>query len=155
MNTLASLQKFCPRCGETKPLDTFTLRQSGPRAGQAVAHCKTCRTEASVVANAQDESLYRRVQWPSKLRRKYGISVAEYFAMLEEQGGKCATCGASSPGDRHYKRRGKVEMFHVDHCHATGRVRGLLCHLCNRALGLIRDNPEVAEKMSAYLRGGA
>jgi len=154
MQTLADTTKRCPRCNEVKGLFAFTIPQTGKRAGMPVSQCKTCRAETARQANAGDETLYRRVQWPSKLRTKYGIEPEEYYAMLEAQGGGCALCKASTPSDRHYKRRGKAEMFHVDHCHATGRVRGLLCHLCNRALGLIRDNADLADRMSAYLRKG-
>ena len=149
------LDRLCPRCETTKALSAFTIRKSGPRAGQAVAHCKQCSAAKARDANAADDTLYRRVQWPSKLRRQYGIEPEDYYAMLSAQGGGCATCGVTVPSERHYSRRGKPEMFHVDHCHTTGRVRGLLCHLCNRALGLIRDNQATAEKMSAYLRKGA
>ena len=154
MESLASAIKRCPRCNEAKDVSAFTLRLSGPRAGQPVAWCKTCTAESAREANANDGTLYRRVQWPSKLRTKYGIEPADYFAMLTAQDGGCAICKAKTPSDRHYARRGKAEMFHVDHDHATGRVRGLLCHLCNRALGLIRDNADLADRMSAYLRKG-
>lgn len=146
--------RHCPKCDSVKLRTDFTIRKSGPKAGTAVAYCKTCTAAAAQRANQDDDTLYRRVQWPSKLKRNYGITPVDYFRMLDEQNGGCAICEAKTPSDRHYSRRGKAEMFGVDHCHSTGRVRGLLCHLCNRALGLIRDNPAVADKMSAYLRQG-
>jgi NMD protein affecting ribosome stability and mRNA decay len=144
--------KLCPKCGESKPLSGWTIRESGPRIGQAVAHCKACNTKAYVQRSKDDDTLYRRVQWPSKLKRKYGITVDDYYRMLAEQSGCCATCGSMTPGNRHYKRMGKPEMFHVDHCHSTGKVRGLLCNRCNRAIGYLGDNPEIADSISAYLR---
>lgn len=61
------------------------------------------------------------------LRRKYGLTPEQYDAMLAAQGGHCAICPATEPG-------GAGKMFHVDHDHRTGRVRGLLCHACNTVL---------------------
>ena len=77
----------------------------------------------------------------STLRRKYGITVADYEAIREAQQGRCALCGAMP-----------TESMHVDHCHKTGRVRGLLCGHCNKGLGLFRDDPELLRRAIAYLR---
>jgi hypothetical protein len=145
------MSKLCPKCGETKPLDGFTLRQSGSRVGQPVAHCKACNVTALQERKQRDPTIYRRVEWPSKLKRLYGITVEDYYRMLDEQGGGCAVCGAKTPGMRHYSKNGRIEKFRVDHCHATGRVRGLLCNSCNRAIGLIRDDPEIASRIADYL----
>jgi hypothetical protein len=59
-------------------------------------------------------------------RLRYGITVADYDDMFKIQGGKCAICKSPSA-------RGKGR-FHVDHDHATGKIRGLLCHTCNTSL---------------------
>lgn len=64
--------------------------------------------------------------------------------MLVRQGGVCAICGG--PPDGRWKR------FHVDHCHKTGRVRGLLCRKCNNGLGNFGDSVETMRKAIAYLR---
>jgi hypothetical protein len=79
------------------------------------------------------------------LKAKYDITIEEYEAMAKAQHGACYTCGAvPAEGQR---------RLAVDHDHKTGLVRGLLCGLCNRALGLIRgDDPTVAEALGAYLR---
>jgi hypothetical protein len=141
----------CPKCKTVKPLTDFTIRQSGPRKGDSVAHCKTCNTEALQERKARDPSIYRRVEWPSKLKRLYGITQNDYYRMLEAQGGCCAICGSRNPKARKYRKAAEV-VFCVDHCHATGRVRGLLCTACNRAVGLIEDNRETALKMAEYLK---
>lgn len=83
--------------------------------------------------------------WAARLAR-LGLTVADYDRMLAEQGGRCAICGADRPG------AGRTGRWPVDHDHVTGRVRGLLCHPCNRAIGLLRDLPEVADAVAAYLR---
>ncbi|WP_404800888.1 endonuclease VII domain-containing protein [Pseudoblastomonas flavescens] len=79
--------------------------------------------------------------------RTYGISLLEVRAMFENQAHRCCLCGG--PGfkmaDHH-----RVPLV-VDHCHTTGKVRGLLCHNCNRALGLLQDDPEVMVKAAEYI----
>lgn len=67
----------------------------------------------------------------SLLKRKYGISAAEWEAMFLEQGSMCKIC--SSKTSRH------LRTWHTDHCHKTGRVRGILCHVCNTKLGWFED----------------
>ena len=145
-------EKLCPKCETTKALDEYTIRKSGPRVGQPVSRCKECQTAAFKERKERDPTIYRRCEWPSKIKRAYGITPDDYYRMLAEQGGGCATCGSKSPGDRHYRKSGKMEFFSIDHCHTTGKVRGLLCVACNTAIGLIKDSPETAASISAYLR---
>ena len=70
------------------------------------------------------------------------LTEEEYKTMLDAQGGVCAIC----------KEKPKVGRLAVDHVHGTEKVRGLLCNLCNPALGLFKDNPERLEMAIAYLR---
>lgn len=81
-----------------------------------------------------------------QLRTHYGITYDDYLKMLAEQGGGCAICKGTSPG-----RKG-VTHFSVDHCHATNRVRGLLCTSCNNGLGRFKDSPTFLENAIAYLK---
>lgn len=76
--------------------------------------------------------------------RRYGLTTDEVVAILDSQGGKCAVCGTSR-----FDGRGPC----VDHDHATGRVRGILCGRCNFSAGLLHDNPEVALALAIYLQG--
>jgi hypothetical protein len=85
------------------------------------------------------------------LKRLYGIKPADYYRMLDEQGGCCSICKSKDPKSRKYRKATEV-VFCVDHCHTTGRVRGLLCTACNRAVGLIRDSRETAMRMAEYLK---
>src|SRR6202000_1330586 len=80
------------------------------------------------------------------IKKKYGLTREMWDAMFEAQGGLCALCRKRSTG------RGNGRMD-VDHCHDTGRVRGLLCRHCNIALGVLGDSPEKIEKVMDYLRG--
>lgn len=77
------------------------------------------------------------------LRYAYGISLDEYRAMLEAQGGGCAICGVVPPEDK--------RPLCVDHDHDTGAVRGLLCDLCNQGLGSLRDSLDLIRKALEYL----
>jgi hypothetical protein len=75
--------------------------------------------------------------------RRYGITLAERDAMLASQGGKCACCGTSSVG--------AVRGWHVDHCHTTKIVRGILCSGCNTFIGKIEADPARHMAALAYI----
>lgn len=79
-----------------------------------------------------------------KLRREYGIHPEEYEHMYNQQQKRCAICKLAF-GDI------KVNMPHVDHDHSSKWVRGLLCHTCNTALGMFKDNIETLEAAIDYL----
>ncbi len=81
---------------------------------------------------------------PVRLEQRYGISLAEYEQLLADQDGCCGICA------RHAELFGKP--LSVDHDHATGRVRGLLCDDCNLGLGKFRDRIDLLEAAIAYLR---
>lgn len=74
------------------------------------------------------------------------MTLSEYNLLLEKQDGKCAICKTSNP-----KGRGKHRKFAVDHCHTTNKVRGLLCVMCNTAIGLLKDNAEIIENAKQYI----
>lgn len=79
------------------------------------------------------------------VRRKFGLSEDQYNNMIDEQDGKCLICG--------YEFGQKKGDIHVDHCHDSGDVRGLLCDKCNRGLGYFRDSPEILINAANYLGG--
>lgn len=78
-----------------------------------------------------------------ELRKKFGLTLQEWFEMMERQSSRCAICGTHN--DDHW------QSLHVDHCHTTGQVRGLLCQKCNRALGFFKDDPFLLRKAADYL----
>lgn len=80
--------------------------------------------------------------------RKYGITPEQYDEMFRMQGGVCASCAMPETCRNQYG----VCRLAVDHCHDTGKVRGLLCMKCNRCLGLLKDEPAAILKLYRYLR---
>ena len=76
----------------------------------------------------------------SHLKMKYGLTEAEVSEMFAAQNFACAVCFE------------QIEKPHIDHCHTTGKVRGLLCGRCNRALGLFRENPTIVQAAVDYLK---
>jgi len=79
-------------------------------------------------------------------KKQYGITVEERDALLASQGGTCRTCPKVEDG----WSRG----WAVDHCHTTGKVRGVLCKHCNLALGHARDDAALLRRLADYLEGG-
>ena len=82
------------------------------------------------------------------IRRAYGLTQADYDALLIAQGGVCAACGQPERA----MRAGLALRLSVDHVHGTGRVRGLLCTRCNRGIGNFDDDPARLEAAARYLR---
>jgi hypothetical protein len=83
------------------------------------------------------------------MKRSYGLGFKEYEEMLFNQNGVCAICSNEPPKNQHKTR------LNIDHCHKTGKVRGLLCDACNRAIGLLKDNQDLLEKAKQYLNANA
>lgn len=132
--------KRCPNCKQTKPRTEFGRRKSG----HSRSHCKRCESakfaESYHADKARSAESYRR----SDLKRRYNITAEDYDTMLAAQGGVCMLCAAIECGaGRKY--------FCVDHNHDTGVVRGLLCNSCNRALGALRDDPDLVARALRYL----
>lgn len=151
--------RICVDCGGAA---TGTAAKCGPcyaRVRQCVAcgstykgnkpKCNRCRHDVErerrreAFADWSTRTAYvERSRW-KHLTAKYGVTRERYEAMLVAQGGRCAICAGSEPGGK-----GK---WHVDHNHATGAVRGLLCLRCNAGLGLFGDDTERLAAAIAYL----
>lgn len=87
---------------------------------------------------------YRGIGHPrNDLHRKLGLTRERFFAALEAQGWACAICGKIP--------KGKLD---VDHCHASGKFRGMLCKGCNTALGKFKDSPALLARAIVYLLAG-
>jgi hypothetical protein len=97
--------------------------------------------------------------------RKRGLTIEQFEKMLADQGYCCAICKSPTTGNKRNGHGAKPRLevgwpttaqqgdftWHVDHDHKTGKVRGLLCHPCNAALGLTRDDPSILRAMIEYL----
>ena len=142
------LLKQCSHCMQQKPFDLFEksrFYKDGHR-GQ----CRVCRRElnAAYVKTRPPELLKK----PSKaavrrsmLKYKYGMTDASFGELLASQGGCCAICATTEPGGKH-------GTFNVDHCHDTGKVRGILCQSCNVTLGRAGDNLPGLMRFVGYLQ---
>lgn len=124
--------RYCPDCDTDKPLAEFP-RNRNDSTGSA-SYCKPCH-------NARGREVRQRLHGGSReyhLRRRYGIGQAEFEGLLLAQRGECAICGVPDPE-------------HVDHDHATGAVRGVLCFNCNGGLGQFKDNIVTMRTAITYL----
>ena len=121
---------------------TVTRRRYGK--AQA-ALCRTCAQESQKKSRQKNPKKYSVLSLGYKRKREYGISPTAYIDMIEAQGGACAICKNANrnPKDK--------RSLAIDHDHATGQVRGLLCSNCNTALGLAGDSKETLLAMLAYL----
>jgi hypothetical protein len=133
--SIVRTEKRCPRCKTTKPIDEFPLSRSS--ADLHAGHCKECHRAK------YDPEKYRDYF----LRRRYGVTAAEFDALFGAQGGRCAICPAEvGPSG---------SALAVDHCHSTGKVRGILCANCNNGLGRFGDDPERLRAAASYLERAA
>lgn len=139
---MTNSMRTCNVCGETKPLTEYYKTKKDGKFYHG--KCKSCYVKK------QQEKYDPRKGKDKNLRYSYGIGIEDYDRMFEEQEGKCKICGATEAGGRK-SGRGKMDGFYVDHCHDTGKVRGLLCIHCNRALGLVGDNIDTLTRMITYL----
>ena len=85
----------------------------------------------------------------AQLRRNYSITLGDYNELFQQQGGVCAICREKET----HKNQYGVMQLSVDHCHETGKIRGLLCNNCNRGIGLLGDDPLRLVKAAGYLGG--
>lgn len=132
--------RVCRTCGERKPMEAFYFANGGRHRRR---RCKSCVDQATRDRRAADPEKYRAMDKFSALKGKYGLTRADYAALLASQDGRCAIC--SNP------LADEERVPHVDHDHSSGRVRGLLCFLCNTALGKFRDDPDLLRAAIAYL----
>lgn len=112
-----------------------TVKQAYQRAYQAEWRRRRAphvKAQQASYYQANRETIRERLKW-TRLLRRYGLTKERYEAMLLAQDGRCACCGYPPTGSH---------ALGVDHCHETGRVRGLLCKVCNRLI----------ERVDAYLK---
>jgi Autographiviridae endonuclease VII len=137
------IRSSCKECERARNHDWYVAnRERSIAAAQAWRQSNPERYEET---QARHRARRRSEQRADHLKRTFGLTLDEYDAMLARQEGRCAIC-------RQLPTAGK--FLHVDHDHATGEVRGLLCVRCNNALGLFRDRIEVLDRAMEYLALG-
>lgn len=91
----------------------------------------------------------RLAKFQANLWSRYRMRLPEYLRLLEEQGHRCAICDVDLEIGSH-KRNGPNKPV-VDHCHTNGHIRGVLCHACNKFIGLANDSPDILHRAIVYL----
>lgn len=86
------------------------------------------------------------LKWKA-IEKNYGITKEQYIELFNKQNGVCAIC---EKVETVIHNNGNVRSLSIDHCHTTGKVRGLLCHTCNVAIGSFYHNPELIRKAALY-----
>jgi len=104
----------------------------------------TTRKEKHKAITEEKRAEIRARKRMNDLMRRYGLTVEDYDRMLDEQGGTCALCSRLPEKERY----GRLS---VDHCHDTGKVRGLLCNSCNYAIGILGDTADHVGRAVTYL----
>ena len=146
------MEKTCSSCKETKPLKDF-YKEKRVKDGH-MRRCKICHCKATEKYRKQNLNLYAKASkkhWEklsenkrhSRWLNRYGITKNKYEEMYKLQNGLCLICKQQCSSGQNLS---------VDHCHKTGKVRGLLCKKCNSALGMLNDDISYFENAIAYLR---
>jgi nitrate/TMAO reductase-like tetraheme cytochrome c subunit len=145
------MNKICTSCKLEKSLGEFYKAPGHKKYRLGVySKCKECCKIKSRKEYKEDPSARKAIQKKYErnnpdarkntlLKSAYGISLSDFQKMQIEQNNRCAICKS-------------ISRLDVDHCHSSGKVRGLLCGHCNRAIGLLRDSPTIAKNASKYLR---
>lgn len=130
------MERTCPRCGDNYEV----VHPTHP-------YCPPCTREYKRENRKPLTSEQKRQKRNNAYQRKYGITLDDYEKLLEEQDYTCKLCDhVDDPSNGHTR-------LAVDHCHDTGRVRGLLCRSCNVAIGSLGDNEEGLKRALAYVKG--
>jgi hypothetical protein len=127
--------KICNKCRIPQHVSNFHKNKSN-KDGLA-RWCKVCKNRDAKNRRDKDPLYKRRID----LKRRYGLSLEEYEDIKKSQKGVCFIC----------KETNGEKPLAVDHCHKTGKVRGLLCCKCNRALGYFKDSVINLKKAISYL----
>lgn len=152
---LSEGSKICPKCGIDKPFEQYPKNK---RTKHGIgSYCLECsansvrarrRTPEGQEAHRAASKRWREANLDrhadNNAKRNYGVGHGTYESMLTAQDGRCAICETREPG-------AGLRRFHIDHCHNSKEVRGLLCDLCNRGLGHFKDDPQLLTKAINYL----
>jgi hypothetical protein len=137
--------KKCTKCQQVKSLEDFYVNKRS--AEGRLTECRACRAIYYIDHVKHDETRKTRAaesRQKSRRRKLYGITLNDYQALLAVHNGGCWICGSTTTSKHH-------KYLSVDHDHATGKVRGVLCANCNHGLGSFKDNPDRLRRAAEYL----
>lgn len=137
-------RKECGDCKQVLPVSQFW--RNNARADRYQHRCKEC-SKVGVYGWQRGNVKYIAYRQNERLKR-FKLTQANYDEMLLKQDGLCAICRQPERA----RFRGRLKRLAVDHCHKTGRVRGLLCQSCNRGIGYLGDDAERVVAALAYLK---
>lgn len=132
-------EKYCKFCKTSKPISDFGSHHSGKYGVRSF--CRKCRkgiypSDKNRTSKSPYKSMYARA---FHLKKNYGISIQDFQRMSDFQEGKCIICSH------------KPKLLFMDHCHKSGKVRGLVCPKCNTGLGGFKDDVTLLLKAISYL----
>jgi hypothetical protein len=140
------VEKSCARCKQVLPLSWFGLVKTWNKSGVKYrSYCNPCRVQYNSENDKKHIERVKKSRAKTKYKHKYGILPEDKAIQIEEQKGACAICQTDlsvlSP-----------QTVHVDHCHSSGKLRGVLCGSCNTGLGMFKDSLALLEQAQNYLR---
>jgi len=155
-------EKYCGKCDKVKPISNFGSDRK--RKYGLTSACKACRNPQSKAWRDKNKEYVKEINKKSRdkrkeyysdpermlkyrnleLKRKFGITHEQYEKILAQQKGICAIC------KKFRLNKGKKYMA-IDHCHKSGKIRGILCHFCNRGLGSFEDSQDFLINAIKYL----
>lgn len=137
------MRKTCTKCGFKGTVARFY--RDGKSKDGYTHWCKTCFKEQNQKDKARDPEKHRAYMrqrmFLHNLKKLYSMTLEQYQDLLAAQANRCAIC------NRLFK---KTPL--IDHCHKTGKVRGLLCRACNTGIGSFKDDPTLTEAATRYLQ---
>lgn len=139
--------KKCTVCKIELPFSSFhKSKKSSDGLGY---RCRECDKKARHSYREANRERFAEVSRRKQIKFKYGITLEDYTKMFEDQGRCCAICGTTKNAVGGKER---FWNFSVDHCHRTGKNRGILCNQCNRGVGMLGDTSEALLKAYNYLK---
>lgn len=135
--------KQCTKCGATRAVSEF-YKNKNTSDGRSVWCKPCCRADKTAYRQAHRDER-KRTDYKYHLKFKHGLTVEQFDALLASQGDGCAICGDTA------EMQPRTGRLYVDHCHTHRIVRGILCHRCNVAIGLLEDNPTLLRIAATYV----
>lgn len=139
--------KTCTICKKEKPYGAF-YNSKATKDGKSY-RCKDCDSVARKDYHKKHYHSVREKHRVNSRKSLYGLSNEQFEGLLLSQDGKCKICCVTL--DQSFGRHHKPNKLVIDHCHITGEVRGLLCTMCNKGIGLLQDDPETVMSAFRYL----